>query len=303
MARKRSAVTLPLWGTADVAEPATGLLSVPTQFKILYDLSGGWVEFVKALAMKIALLKASTISVAVLLACGFAVEAAEIRLLSEAPMRRAYEQLIPEFERTSGHKVIAQFDLGSVLIRKIDAGEPFDVIILAPDVQPLINQGKVSASSRTVLGRTGVGVAIPQGSPKPDISSSEAFKRTLLEAKAIATSGEGASGRYVLTLLDRLGIAEQVKPKIKSGGPGSAAQFVARREVDFAVIGLPPVVGVAGVEWIGWIPSELQNWVLFTGGVSVTAKEAEAGRALLLFLSTPAAVAVFKANGFEPNAP
>lgn len=253
--------------------------------------------------MKFALLKASTISVAVLLANGFAVEAAEIRLLSEAPMRRAYEQLVPEFERTSGHKVIAQFDLGSVLVRKIDAGEPFDVIILAPDVQPLINQGKVSANSRTVLGRTGVGVAIPQGSPKPDISSVEAFKRTLLEAKAIATSGEGASGRHVLTLLDRLGIADQVKPKIKSGAPGSAAQFVARREVDFAVVGRPPVVGVAGVEWIGWVPPELQGWVLFTGGVSVTAKEAEAGRALLLFLSTPAAVAVLKANGFEPNEP
>ncbi len=287
-------------------DPVAGQLEMTRAIVAVARLPSRWwggVGAAEVLAMNIVFLKSWAISAAVLLATEFAVEAAEIRLLSEAAIRRAYNQLVPEFERSSGHKVVAQFDLGPVLIRKIDAGEPFDVIILAPDVQPLINQGKVAANSRTVLGRTGVGVAIPQGAPKPDISSVEAFKRVLLDAKAIATSGEGASGRHVLTLLDHLGIADQVKPKIKSGGPGSTVQFVARREVDFAVVGLPPVVGVADVEWVGWIPTELQSWVLFAGGISVTAKEAEAGRALLHFLTTPAAVAVFKANGLEPNDP
>ena len=111
------------------------------------------------------------------------------------------------------------------LVRKIDAGEPYDVIILSYDVEALIKQGKVVADSRTVFGRVGVGVAVRQGSPKPDFSTVEAFKRSLLDAKTFATSGEGSSGRYVASLIDRLGIAEQVKPKIRSGAAGASAQW------------------------------------------------------------------------------
>src|SRR5262245_11224113 len=102
-----------------------------------------------------------------------------------------------------------------------------------------------------------------------EICAVASVKIALLNVEALANFGEGSSGRYVLTLLDRLGIADQVKPKIKSGAGGSAARMVAKGEVDFAVIGLPPVVGVAGVEWIGWIPSELQSWLAFTGGLNV----------------------------------
>lgn len=226
--------------------------------------------------------------------------AAEIKVMVTGAARAAYEQIAPQFERASGHKLVAEFALPLALIQRIDAGEPFDVLVLSFDVEGLIKQGKLVADSRTVLGRTGVGIALPQGAPKPDFSTVEAFKRALLDAKAVATSGEGSSGRYVATLLDRLGIADAVKPKLRSGGAGSAAQMVARREVDFAVIGRPPIVGVAGVEWLGLIPPELQNWVLFTGGLSVNAKEPVAGRALLRFFSTPAAVAVLTANGLEP---
>jgi molybdate transport system substrate-binding protein len=226
--------------------------------------------------------------------------AADIRPFVTGAARAAYQELAPEFERATNHKLISQFDLPPALIRKIDSGEPFDLVILSLDVDGLIQQGKVAANSRTVLGRTGVGVAVRRGSPKPDISSVEAFKRALLDARAIATSGEGSSGRYVLTLLDRLGIAEQVKPKIKSGGPGRAGELVAEGAVDFVVSGLPPLIGVANVEWIGLIPAELQSWVVFTGGVSAAAKEPEAARALLSFLTTPAALAVFKAKGFDP---
>ena len=232
-----------------------------------------------------------------------AARAADIRVFCTGAARAAFDEIAPQFERATGHKLITQYGLPPELVRKIDAGEPFDVIILSYDVAALIKQGKVAADSRTELGRTGVGIAIPQGAPKPDFSTVDAFKRMLLNAKAIATSGEGSSGRYVLTLLDRLGVADQVKPKIKSGATGSAAQLVARREVDFAVIGLPPVIGVPGVEWLGWLPAELQSWVLFTAGVNVSAKEPAAGRALLEFLTKPAAVAVFKSNGLDPVAP
>lgn len=243
-------------------------------------------------------LKVAIIGAAMMLAQS--TQAAEVRVFSTGAMPGLYDALAPQFERATGHKLVVQIALTGDLIRKVDAGEPVDVLLLASDVEKLINQGKIARDSRTMLGRTGVGVAIPQGAPKPDISTVDAFKRALLDAKAIATSGQGASGQYVLKLLDRLGIADQVKPKIKTGPAGSAAQLVAKREVDFAVTGLPPVVGIAGVEWAGWIPAELNSWVVFTAGLNVAAKEPAAGRAFLKFLTTPEAVAVFKAKGLEP---
>jgi molybdate transport system substrate-binding protein len=246
---------------------------------------------------------AAMIASAISMSHGSAAHAAEIKVLCTGAARGAYTELAPLFERATGHKLATIFDLPLALIKRVDAGEPFDVIILSLDVEGLIKQGKVAAATRTMLGRSGVGVIIRQGSPKPDFSTVDAFKSMLLNAKTFATSGEGSSGRYVLTLLDRLGIAEQVKPKIKSGGPGHSGVLLSRGEVDFVVSGLPPLVDVPNIEWLGPIPAELQSWVVFTGGVSVTAKEPDAGRALLAFLTTPAAVAVFKAKGMEPVAP
>ncbi len=227
-------------------------------------------------------------------------QATEVKAFVTGAARAAYETITPQFERASGHKLVTHFDLPPALIRKIDAGEPYDVVILSYDVDALIKQGKVVAASRTVFGRVGVGVAVRQGSPKPDFSTVEAFKRSLLEAKTIATSGEGSSGRYVASLIERLGIAEQIKPKIRSGGSGASAQMLSRGEVDFVVSGLPPLIGTPGIEWLGYLPEEINSWLVFSGGVGVNAKEAEAGRALLKFLATPAALAVFKANGLEP---
>ncbi len=250
--------------------------------------------------MKLRFLAAAASLVVATLSAPSMAQAADIRVLCTGAARAAMAELAPQFERARGPKLLIQYGLPPELIKKIDANEPFDVIILSYDVEGLIKQGKVTAASRTVLGRTGVGIAIPAGASKPDFSTADAFKRSLLAAKSLATSGEGSSGRYVLTLLDRLGIADQVKPKIKSGASGSAAQMVAKREVDFAVIGLPPVIGVPGVEWLGWLPPELNSWVLFTAGVSAAAKEPVAGGALLSFLTAPAAVAAFKSKGLDP---
>jgi molybdate transport system substrate-binding protein len=227
-------------------------------------------------------------------------QAAEVKAFVTGAARAAYETITQQFERDTGHKLVTHFDLPPALVRKIDAGEPYDVIILSYDVEALIRQDKVVADSRTVFGRVGVGVAVRQGSPKPDFSTVEAFKRSLLDAKTIATSGEGSSGRYVASLIERLGIAEQVKPKIRSGASGASAQMLSRGEVDFVVSGLPPLIGTPGIEWLGYLPEEINSWLVFSGGIGVNAKESEAGRALLKFLATPAALAVFKANGLEP---
>ncbi len=225
---------------------------------------------------------------------------AEIKAFFTGAARRSLETLLPQFERVTGHKVAGEYALPPDLMKRIIAGEPFDVIVLSYDVEGLVGQGKVAADSRTALGRVGVGVAVRQGAPKPDFSTVEAFKRALLNAKAIATSGEGSSGRYVAGLLERLGIAEEVRPKIRSGGPGASAQLVSRGEVDFVVSGLPPLIGTPNIEWLGYLPAEINSWLLFTGGVATNAGQAQAGRALLKFLTTPGAVEVWKENGVEP---
>ncbi len=225
---------------------------------------------------------------------------AEIKAFVTGAARRAYETLLPQFEQSTGHKVASQFALPPELIKRVDAGEPFDVLILSYDVEGLVKQGKLRPGSRTAFGRVGVGIAVPKGAPRPDFSTVAAFKQALLDAKSIATSGEGSSGRYVASLLDRLGIADQVKPKIKSGGPGHSALLVSRGEVDFVVSGLPPLIGTPNIDWLGYLPDEIQSWLVFSGGINVRAKEPDAGQALLKFLTTPAAFAVFKANGLEP---
>jgi molybdate transport system substrate-binding protein len=227
-------------------------------------------------------------------------QAAEIKVFLTGAARGAWDILTPQFERTTGHKLVTVSALPLDLTAKVNAGEPFDVIVLSLDVEGLIKQGKIEAASRTVLGQIGVGVAVRAGSPKPDFSTVEKFKQSLLNAKSIATSGEGSSGRFVSALIERLGIADQVKPKIKSGGAGRSAQLVAAGEVDFAVSGLPPLIDTPNIEWLGLLPPEINSFVLFTAGLSTAAKQPEAGRALLRFLASPEAMAVYKTKGLDP---
>jgi molybdate transport system substrate-binding protein len=227
-------------------------------------------------------------------------QAAEITAFISGAARNALDGIVPLFEQASGHKVAMQSDIQQVLFRRIDAGEPFDVVAISIDVASLIKQGKVAADSRTVFGRTGVGVAVRQGAPRPDFSTVNAFKRMLMEAKSV-THSEGSSGKHFLNLLDRLGMTDAIKPKIvQPTGSGGASRLVASGRAELAVIGLPPVLAVPGLDWLGWLPDELNDWIVFTGGASSTAREPEAARAFLRFLTTPEAAAVFRAKGLEP---
>ena len=228
------------------------------------------------------------------------VQAAEVNAFVTGAARPMYDILAPQFERATGHRLVTTSALPPELVAKIEAGEPFDVIVLSYDVEPLIKRGLLELSSRTVLGQYGIGVAVHAGSPKPDFSTVEKFKAMLLDAKSIATSGEGSSGRYVASLLDRLGIADRVKPKIKSGGPGSSANMLSDGKVDLVVSGLPPLLGKPNIEWLGLIPAEINSFLVFSAGLSAKAKEPEAGRALLRHLATPEAMAVYKAKGLDP---
>jgi molybdate transport system substrate-binding protein len=231
------------------------------------------------------------------------VRAAEIKVLSGNGARAAVAELCAQFERTSGHKVTIRFEVNPQVKRKIEEGEDFDVAILNPPVlDDLIRQGKIVADTRAVIGRSGIGVAVREGAPRPDISSVAAFKRTLLNARSVAYPGEGASGKYFVGLVDRLGMAIEMKPKMRPMPADYNVEVVARGEVDLVVVVASRVSGVPGVQLVGRIPQELQTWIGFTGGVSAAAREPEAARAMLRFLTAPAAAPVLEAAGVEPFA-
>ena len=232
---------------------------------------------------------------------GVAADAAEVRVLSTNAITSVTNELYAQFERATGHMLTVRYEFGPILKREIEAGATFDVSILSLDVDDLIKQGKVAVGTRAVLGRTGIGVGVQRGMPKPDITTAEAFKRTLFNAKTIAYS-KGSSGLYFLGLLDRLGIAEDLKAKLKPS-TGNPVEAVVTGEAELVVVGVALILMVPSAELVGWLPSELQSYVFFTGGVSATAKEPEAAKAMLDFLTTPETGAILKAKGLEPVTP
>lgn len=245
------------------------------------------------------------IAIVVANALGHSATAAEIKVLSVVPLKSSIEQLLPPFERATGHKVSIQYDGSSGLKRKIEAGEPFDVAIIYPElVDPLLKQGVIVNGSTAGIAVVAVGVAIKKGAPKPDIGSVESFKRTLLSAKSISHSTEGASGLYFKGLIERLGIAADLKPKLRpvDGGPLVVGP-VSRGEVELAVITIPFIFLDPGAELAGPLPKELQHYVIYTAGIGATTKQMDAAKALISHLKTPAAVAVIKSKGLDPATP
>jgi molybdate transport system substrate-binding protein len=227
--------------------------------------------------------------------------AADLKVLSGNGARAAVVELAARFDKATGNRTTVEFAVNPETRAKIEAGQPFDVAVLnPPQLDALIRQGRVVAQTRTVLGRAGIGVGIREGAPKPDISTVEAFKRTLLGAKAVAYPGEGASGKYFESVVERLGIAAQMKPRMKPMPAEYNVEVVATGEADLVVVVASRISGVPGVQLVGGIPRELQTWIGFTAGAGSAAKEAHAARALLRFFASPEAAPVLKATGIEP---
>lgn len=164
----------------------------------------------------------------------------------------------------------------------------------------MIKEGKLVAGSRADIGRSGVGLAVRAGTPRPDISSVQGFRRTLLAAKAVAYPGKGASGLYFLSLLDRLGIKAEMQGRLRPIAAEDTVEVVARGEADMVVVVATRITGVPGVDFVGPIPEELQTKIGFAAGLSASAKERDAAKALIRFLTAPAAAATLRANGVEP---
>jgi len=240
---------------------------------------------------------------ALLLAAAASAGAADLKVLSGTGARAAVIGLTTSFDRTTGNKTSVEFAVNPETRAKIEAGQPFDVAVLnPPQLDALIKQGRVVAETRTVLGRAGIGVGIRAGAPKPDISTVEAFKRVLLSSKAVAYPGEGASGKYFESVVERLGIAAQMKSRMKPMPAEYNVEVVATGEADLVVVVASRIPGVPGVQLVGGIPQELQTWIGFTAGAGSAAKEPQAARAMLRFFTSPDAAQVLKATGIEPFA-
>jgi len=230
-----------------------------------------------------------------------AAQAAEIKVLSGNGARAAIAELAEQFERASGHTVRVVFAVNPEVKRRIDAGEAFDVAVLNPPVlDALIKEGRVMRETRSVIGRAGIGAAVREGAPTPDISTVAAFKRTLLSMNSVAYPGEGASGKYFVSVVQRLGIADEMKPKMRPMPAEYNVEVVASGEVDMVVVVASRIAGVKGVRFVGTIPQELQTWIGFAGGAGTNARDPQAARDLLRFMTSPAAAAVLRKAGVEP---
>lgn len=210
------------------------------------------------------------IGVMLLLAQGNAAQSAEIKVLSVVPLKTSFDELLPQFERATGHKISIKYDGSSGLKRKFEANEPFDVALIYPElIEELLKQGKLAAGIRADVAIVAIGVAVKKGAPKPDVSSVDAFKRTLLNAKSISHSTEGASGLHFKNVVERLGIAADVKSKLRpvEGGPLVVGP-VARGDVEIAVISIPFIFLEPGAEFAGPLPKELQQQVIYTATIS-----------------------------------
>lgn len=229
-------------------------------------------------------------------------QAADINVFSVPALKTSLDVLGPQFEQTSGHKLAMNYRGSSDLIRQFDTGETFDVALVWPAmIDRLLKEGKVAEGTRAEIARVAIAVAVKKGATKPDISTAEAFKRALLNAKSVSHSTEGSSGVYFKNLLVRLGIAADMQPKLRPvpGGPMVVGP-VARGEVELAVITTPYIVLESGAELVAPLPDELQQYVVYTAGVAAATRYPDAARLFIKHLTSPTAAALMKSQGLDP---
>ncbi|SRR5579864_1521572 len=247
----------------------------------------------------------SIAAAAAMLVTGFfmpAANSAEINVLGSPAFRESYLELVPQFEKASGHKVVTRWAGTADIMKSVQAGDSADLVILSRSrLDELAALGKIVPASRTDLAKSGVGVAVRTGAPRPDISSGEALKRALLAAKSVGYSS-GPSGDYVVALFQRLGIAEQIKGKLKKTPPGVAVGgLIANGEVEIGFQQVSELLAVKGIDLVGPLSPDVQQITVFSAGIQVTAKQPEAARQLVRFLTSPESVPVKKKHGMEPG--
>jgi len=223
-----------------------------------------------------------------------------LRVLSSNGVRAVVEALQPEIERTIGRPLAIEFSTATGLKERIEKGAAFDVAILTPAmIHDLASHQLIVAESEANIARTGVGIGAREGAPRADVTTAEALKTVLLNAKSVAFTEAGQSRSIIDTTYTRLGIAEAMKAKTILKGPGESPEAVARGEAELVLTLVSEIVPVQGIQLLGPLPTELQGYVSFAGGRSPTARDAAAADAVLRYLAGPAAEPALKANGME----
>jgi len=237
----------------------------------------------------------------VLLAQAGTASAAEIKVLCSVGLKAVAEALVPQFETRTKHKVAITYDLASTIKKQIEDGAAFDVAIVTPAVlDDLIAKGRVAAEGRATIAQTGLAVAVRKGAHKVDISTVDAFKRALLNAKSIAYAKEGASGVAFVAIIQRFGIADALKSKsILTTSGDAVGEAVVNGTAEFGILPVSEILPVSGAEVLATFPKEVQSYVVMVGGVGAASKQAAAGRDFLKFLTAPEALPVIKAKGME----
>jgi molybdate transport system substrate-binding protein len=226
-----------------------------------------------------------------------------VGVLASNGMKAVIEELQPQLEKAAGHPLSIEYNSTAALKQKIDAGAPFDLTVLTSDaIGELVKEGKVTASTRTDFARSGIGVAVQSGSPKPDIGTPDALKKTLQGAKSIAYAKDGASRSYIDKMLARLGLAEETKAKsVLTQGSGPAMASVAEGKAGIVMTLMSELLPVKGIDIVGPLPTELQSYVSFGAAVNTKASDAPGAKAVIAFLKSSAAAPVYKSKGMEAS--
>ena len=230
--------------------------------------------------------------------------AAEIRLVSAAAMQSVFREIGPAFERSSGHKLVIHYGTIGAINQWILAGEEADFVIGSSQSMPaLVSGGKVNANSPAAICKTGIGIVAAEDSPVARIANVEDFKRVLIDAKAIVYADPvrgGAAGIHVAKMIEKMGLTEQLKPKLRLAAGGDITEVTLA--LGQGAVGMTQISEIAekkGAKLLGPFPDELQNYTVFVGAVPVAGKQSKAAEDFVKFLKEPAAVAVIKAKGMQ----
>ena len=248
--------------------------------------------------------RALTVAAVLSVCASISASAAEVKVLTAGAFKEVVLALVPDFEKQTGNKVVVANDTAGALKKRIEGGETFDVAIITPAVvDELASAGKIVTGSRANIASVSVGVMVKEGAPKPDVGTVEALKQALLAAKSVAyidPASGGSSGIYIDKLLERLGIADQVRPKAKLKKGGHVADLIVSGEAELGLHQISEIVAVKGAALVGPLPKEIQNTTTYAAGLSAAAQNKEAAQTLIKTLSGPAAAAILKSKGMEP---
>ena len=228
--------------------------------------------------------------------------AAEIKVIASAAVKEVVLGLIPAFEKSRGQKVTTIWAGTEAITKRISGGEVVDVVLIAaPNIDQLISEGRLVAGSRADVAKSCIGVAVRAGLPKPDISSGEALKKAVLAAKSVAYSS-GPSGYYLADLFKKMGIADQIKDKVKQTPSGvQVGEVVARGEADLGFQQVSELLHRKGIDYLGPLPAEIQHITVFSAGLHSAATAPDAAKALITFLTGPEAGPIIRKSGKEPG--